>query len=46
MSPALVSEYRTRSPDNKVLQAKLYVFYELAQDQVALPEVGPESIMK
>ncbi len=36
MSPALVSEYQTRLPDKKLLQAKLHEFYELAQEQ-ALP---------
>jgi predicted nuclease of restriction endonuclease-like (RecB) superfamily len=39
MSPALVSEYQTRLPDKKLLQAKLHEFYELAQDQAALPAV-------
>jgi hypothetical protein len=31
MSPALVSEYRTRLPDKKLLQAKLHEFYALAE---------------
>ena len=39
MSPALVSEYQTRLPDKKLLQAKLHEFYELAQEQAALPAV-------
>ena len=30
-SPALVSEYQTRLPDKKLLQAKLHEFYELAR---------------
>jgi predicted nuclease of restriction endonuclease-like (RecB) superfamily len=33
MSPALVSEYQTRLPDRKLLQAKLHEFYALAQSQ-------------
>lgn len=33
MSPALVSEYRTRLPDKELLQAKLHEFYELAESQ-------------
>jgi YhcG PDDEXK nuclease domain len=33
MSPALVSEYQTRLPDKKLLQAKLHEFYALAQSQ-------------
>lgn len=33
MSPALVSEYQTRLPDKKLLQAKLHEFYELAESQ-------------
>ncbi|HVC97828.1 MAG TPA: PDDEXK nuclease domain-containing protein [Pirellulales bacterium] len=37
MSPALVAEYQTRLPDKKLLQAKLHEFYELAQEQAALP---------
>jgi predicted nuclease of restriction endonuclease-like (RecB) superfamily len=37
ISPALVSEYQTRLPDKKLLQAKLHEFYELAQDQAGLP---------
>jgi len=39
MSPALVAEYRTRLPDKKLLQAKLHEFYELAQQQAALPSI-------
>ena len=34
MSPALVSEYQTRLPDKKLLQAKLHEFYALAQSEV------------
>ena len=37
LSPALVAEYQTRLPDKKLLQAKLHEFYELAQEQSALP---------
>jgi hypothetical protein len=37
MSPALVSEYQTRLPDKKLLQAKLHEFYELAREQAARP---------
>ncbi len=33
MSPALVSEYQTRLPDKKLLQAKLHEFYQLAQSR-------------
>ncbi len=33
MSPALVSEYQTRLPDKKLLQAKLHEFYEQAESQ-------------
>jgi hypothetical protein len=33
MSPALVSEYQTRLPEKKLLQAKLHEFYALAQSQ-------------
>jgi predicted nuclease of restriction endonuclease-like (RecB) superfamily len=40
MSPALVSEYQTRLPDKKLLQAKLHEFYELAQEQAELPDVA------
>ncbi len=39
MSPALVSEYQTRLPDKKLLQAKLHEFYELAKSKVAAPEL-------
>ncbi len=39
MSPALVAEYQTRLPDKKLLQAKLHEFYELAQQQAALPAI-------
>jgi predicted nuclease of restriction endonuclease-like (RecB) superfamily len=38
MSPALVSEYQTRLPDKKLLQAKLHEFYELANSEEATPE--------
>ena len=40
ISPALVSEYQTRLPDKKLLQAKLHEFYELAQDQAALTAIA------
>ncbi len=43
MSPALVSEYQTRLPDKKLLQAKLHEFYELAQEQAALPAIENET---
>jgi predicted nuclease of restriction endonuclease-like (RecB) superfamily len=44
MSPALVAEYQTRLPDKKLLQAKLHEFYELAQQQAAVPTLeGPET---
>lgn len=33
VSPAVVSEYQTRLPDKKMLQAKLHEFYELAREQ-------------
>lgn len=47
MSPALVSEYQTRLPDKKLLQAKLHEFYELAQKQAALPAFAtPELVAK
>ena len=39
VSPALVSEYQTRLPDKKLLQAKLHEFYELAQEQGVPPTV-------
>ena len=39
LSPALVAEYQTRLPDKKLLQAKLHEFYELAQEQAALPAI-------
>jgi predicted nuclease of restriction endonuclease-like (RecB) superfamily len=39
LSPALVSEYQTRLPDKKLLQAKLHEFYEQAQEQVAPPVI-------
>jgi predicted nuclease of restriction endonuclease-like (RecB) superfamily len=39
VSPALVAEYQTRMPDKKLLQAKLHEFYELAQEQAALPAI-------
>ncbi len=39
MSPALVAEYQTRLPDKKLLQTKLHEFYELAQEQAALPAI-------
>lgn len=35
MSPALVSEYQTCLPDKKLLQAKLYEFYEQAHEQAS-----------
>lgn len=38
-SPALVSEYQTRLPDKKLLQAKLHEFYELAQDRAETPTI-------
>ncbi len=40
VSPALVAEYQTRLPDKRLLQAKLHEFYELAQEQTALPAVA------
>jgi len=47
MSPALVAEYQTRLPDKTLLQAKLHEFYELAQEQAALPDVeNPEPVTK
>ena len=47
MSPALVSEYQTHLPDKTLLQAKLHEFYELAQEQAALPDVeNPEPVTK
>jgi predicted nuclease of restriction endonuclease-like (RecB) superfamily len=42
MSPALVAEYQTRLPDKKLLQAKLREFYELTQQQTALPAIAME----
>ncbi len=42
-SPALVAEYQTRLPDKKLLQAKLHEFYELAQEQTALPAIEEET---
>ena len=36
-SPALVSEYQTRLPDKKLLQAKLHEFYELARGRSGPP---------
>ena len=39
VSPALVAEYQTRLPNKKLLQAKLHEFYELAQEQAALPAI-------
>jgi hypothetical protein len=42
VSPALVAEYQTRLPDKKLLQTKLHEFYELAQEQAALPAPAPE----
>jgi hypothetical protein len=39
MSPALVSEYQTRLPDKKLLQAELHEFCVLAQEQAVLPAV-------
>ena len=46
MSPALVSEYQTRLPDKKLLQAKLHEFYELAQEQAALPAIANKKATK
>jgi predicted nuclease of restriction endonuclease-like (RecB) superfamily len=37
VSPALVAEYQTRLPDKKLLQSKLHEFYELSQEQAAVP---------
>lgn len=34
VSPALVSEYQTRLPDKRLLQAKLHEFYALAEAQM------------
>jgi predicted nuclease of restriction endonuclease-like (RecB) superfamily len=42
VSPALVAEYQTRLPEKRLLQAKLHEFYELAQQQAALPAPGPK----
>jgi len=39
VSPALVAQYQTQLPDKKLLQAKLHEFYELAQEQTALPAI-------
>ena len=39
MSPALVSEYQTRLPDKKLLQAKRHEFYALAQEQASLEAI-------
>jgi predicted nuclease of restriction endonuclease-like (RecB) superfamily len=38
MSPALIADYQTRLPDKKLLEAKLHEFYELAQEQPAIPK--------
>jgi predicted nuclease of restriction endonuclease-like (RecB) superfamily len=38
VSPAVVAEYRTHLPDKKLLQEKLHEFYELANEQAALPQ--------
>ena len=46
MSPALVSEYQTRMPDKKLLQAKLHEFYELAQEQAAPPAIEEKTAAK
>ena len=46
MSPALVAEYQTRLPDKKLLQAKLHEFYELAQEQAAVPALKTRSQTK
>lgn len=46
MSPALVAEYQTRMPDKKLLQAKLHEFYELAQEQAALPAIEEKKAAK
>jgi len=37
MSPAVVTEYQTRLPDKKLLEAKLHEFYEEARDHAKLP---------
>lgn len=37
VSPAVVAEYQTRLPDKRVLRAKLHEFYELANEQAAIP---------
>jgi hypothetical protein len=34
-----VAQYQTQLPDKKLLQAKLHEFYELAQEQAALPAI-------
>jgi predicted nuclease of restriction endonuclease-like (RecB) superfamily len=46
VSPALVAEYQTRLPDKKLLQAKLHEFYELAQEQAALPALEGQTPAK
>jgi hypothetical protein len=47
VSPALVSEYQTRLPDKKLLQAKLHEFYELAQEKSAQAAIErPKPITK
>jgi predicted nuclease of restriction endonuclease-like (RecB) superfamily len=46
VSPALVADYQTRLPAKKLLQAKLHEFYELAQQQAALPSPTTRSKAK
>ena len=46
MSPALVAEYQTRMPDKKLLQTKLHEFYELAQEEAALPAIKDKKAAK
>jgi YhcG PDDEXK nuclease domain len=49
MSPALVSEYQTRLPDKKMLQAKLHEFYALAESQaeaVARGEIAQRPVVQ
>jgi predicted nuclease of restriction endonuclease-like (RecB) superfamily len=48
MSPALVSEYKTRMPDKKLLQAKLHEFYELAQQTNPVDDaiISPRPVAK
>jgi hypothetical protein len=44
MSPAVVSEYQTRLPDKKMLQAKLHEFDELAEEQAAMPPADASTL--